>query len=1203
MSVKWTSEQQKVIDLRNRNILVSAAAGSGKTAVLVERIISRLTQDDPPLDVDRLLIVTYTEAAAAEMKERIGAAVGKLLEAHPGEAHLERQATLIYSAQITTIHSFCLSVIRDHFHVIGIDPGFRIAEEGELKLLKQDVMDELLEACYVSGEEDFLEFAERFGTGRNDRKIEGIILKMYEYSRSYPRPERWLDRCAASGDPAVLAEAAVERVRTRSEDIRRVLERGLKVCETPDGPYMYGDMLESDLKELKKLAQAGDFDGMYEAAAGFTWKRLSSKKDETVSPEKKEKVKKLRAQAKALLDDLKADYFYVPRPVWEKDMEDAAPSLAVLAGLVKKFTALLDEKKRARNLIDFSDMEQFALAILTEEKEGQLVPSAAAQEYQEQFDEVMIDEYQDSNLVQETILNSVSRVSRGQNNVFMVGDVKQSIYSFRMSRPELFMEKYHTYSLEDSDRQRIDLHRNFRSRAEVLDSVNYIFRQLMYRELGGIEYDDRAALYPGAQFPPLPDHGEDPYRSELLLLDKKDTGEDDAAQAEARMIARRIHGLIRDGSVYDKETETLRRVRYSDIVILARSIRGWAETCSSVLGEEGIPAYSVSREGYFETYEVSVLLDYLRILDNARQDLPLAAVLTSPFGGLDARELAAVRIAYPNVPFYQAAQMYAEAKDAERRPGQCAADGTERGPGQHAAEKLRKFYVQAAYFRRKVPYTPIHELLEEVMEKTGYRLYITAMPGGAQRAANLDMLTERAAAFEGTSYKGLFNFIRYIEQLKKYDVDYGEAGIMDEQENTVRIMSIHKSKGLEFPVVFVAGLGKNFNTQDLKGSVLLHSEWGAGLDLIDLKRRTKTPTFLKKMIRERTVLENLAEEMRVLYVALTRAKEKLIMTGAAEFTEDGALKMENGILRPEGAKKYLDWILPCIISEDTGAVRADAPVDIRTAGAEELRPAETEIRGEEIAEDVFRHWDASKTELPEFRKRLDDQLDYSYPFENEGKMKLKFTVSELKKRAVLAEEAGEEMYEEPEVIPLLPAFMKEEEALTGASRGSAYHKLMELLDFREEYGAADGAEKLAGAVGHFRETGRLTEEMAACIRSRDILGFLTCRSGRRMSAAARAGRLYREQPFVMAVDACEIYPEDRSGGKILVQGIIDVYFEEADGLTVLDYKTDRVKTADELKEKYYAQLDYYAEALEKLTGKPVKEKIIYSFTLGEEIIV
>lgn len=547
--------------------------------------------------------------------------------------------------------------------------------------------------------------------------------------------------------------------------------------------------------------------------------------------------------------------------------------------------------------------------------------------------------------------------------------------------------------------------------------------------------------------------------------------------------------------------------------------------------------------------------------------------------------------------------MYAEAQDAERGPGQRAADGTEQGPGQRAAEKLQKFYARAAYFRKKVPYTPIHELLEEVMEKTGYRLYITAMPGGAQRAANLDMLTERAAAFEGTSYKGLFNFIRYIEQLKKYDVDYGEAGIMDEQENTVRIMSIHKSKGLEFPVVFVAGLGKNFNTQDLKGSVLLHSEWGAGLDLIDLKRRTKTPTFLKKMIRERTVLENLAEEMRVLYVALTRAKEKMIMAGTAEFTEDGALKMENSILRPEGAKKYLDWILPCIISEDTGEVKADAPVDVRVFDAGDLRPAQTEVQAEELAEDVFRHWDSSKTELPEFRKRLDDQLEYSYPYANEGKMKLKFTVSELKKRTAPAEEAGEVMYEEPEAVPLLPAFMKEEEALTGASRGSAYHKLMELLDFSEEYGGTDGEEKLAGAVEHFRKEGRLTGEMAACIRSRDILGFLTCAAGRRMSAAARAGRLYREQPFVMAIDAGEIYSEDRSGEKILVQGIIDVYFEEADGLIVLDYKTDRVKTADELKDKYHAQLDYYAEALEKLTGKPVKEKIIYSFTLGEEIMV
>ena len=1187
MSVKWTSEQQKVIDLRNRNILVSAAAGSGKTAVLVERIIRRLTEDDTPTDVDRLLIVTFTEAAAAEMKERISAAIEKKLEERPGDIRLERQATLIHSAQITTIHSFCLAVIRDHFHVIGIDPGFRIAEEGELKLLKQDVLEELLEECYAEAKEEFLDFTERFGSGKSDKKIEEIILKMYEYSRSYPRPDRWLDQCVKAYASEDLEVRAEERVHMRAADIERVLERGLKICEEPDGPYMYGDMLDSDLQELERLQQAENFDAMYSAAAGFKWKRLSSRKDDTVSPDKKEKVKKLREQAKSLLKGMQEDYFYAPREVWQQDMQDALPSVVTLTELVKRFAHMLDEKKRLRNMIDFNDMEQFALAILTEEKDGELVPSAVAGEYQDRFDEVMIDEYQDSNLVQETILTSVSRVSRGEYNIFMVGDVKQSIYSFRLSRPELFMEKYNTYSLKDSVTQRIDLHKNFRSREKVLDSVNDIFRQIMKKELGGIEYDDSAALYPGAEFPPLPSGKEDFCKSELLLLDKEDTGGEDERQAEARMIARRIRELIRDGVVLDKETREYRRVQYRDIVILTRSIRGWAEVFSSVLGEEGIPAYSVSREGYFETYEVSVLLDYLKILDNVRQDLPLAAVLTSAFGGLDTRELAEIRIAHPNVPFYEAAAMCAEG------------DAAEDACMEELRGKLRRFYDQVRYFREKVPYTPIHELLEDIIDKTGYGLYIAAMPGGAQRMANVEMLTERAAAFEGTSYKGLFNFVRYIAQLKKYDVDYGEAGIMDEQADTVRIMSIHKSKGLEFPIVFVAGMGKKFNTQDTKGSVLLHPDWGAGVDLIDLKRRTKTPTFLKKMIREETALENLAEEMRILYVALTRAKEKLIMTGAAKITEDGAVSDISSVFRAEGAKCYLDWVLPCILSDETGKVKQESPVEVSVFGAEDLTPQQEEVQAEVMAEDVLRNWDDSQVYEPELRERLDAQIDYVYPFEDEGKMKLKFTVSELKKWAYLAEEAGEEMYEEPVVVPLIPEFLKEEEILTGAPRGSAYHKLLELLDFTVDY----DVENLTAAVQQLRQEGRLTDEMTECIRPKDILRFLGCRSGRRMADAARNGKLYKEQPFVLSVDASEIYPEDCSGEKILVQGIIDVYFEEPDGLVVLDYKTDKVRTGNELKEKYHAQLDYYAQALEQLMEKPVKEKIIYSFTLGEEIEV
>ncbi len=1217
MATMWTAEQQKVIDLRNRNILVSAAAGSGKTAVLVERIIQRITDEREPVDVDRMLIVTYTEAAASEMKERIAAAIEKQLEQRPGDARLEQQAALIHTAPITTIHSFCLSVIRDHFHVIGIDPGFRIVEEGELKLLKQDVLDELLEECYEKGDEEFLEFTEKFGRGKNDRRIEKLILKLYEFSCSYPCPGKWLDSCVMaykSEDmlPSGFVKNAELRVRRRGKDIGGILDRALKICEEPDGPYMYADMIESDRKYLDRIIKAEDFEAMYDAVNGFAWKRLSTKRDETVSPEKKEEVKKLRKQAKKLVEGLQAAYFYAPWQVWAEDMRDASGSMATLSGLVKQFSKLLGEKKRSRNMIDFNDMEHFALSILTEEKDGHTAPSRVAEEYQERFEEVMIDEYQDSNLVQEAILTSVSRMEKGQNNIFMVGDVKQSIYRFRLSRPELFMEKYDTYTLEDSACQRVDLHKNFRSRPEVLDSANYLFEQIMQRGFGGIEYDENAALYPGADFPEKPEDTDSgfSYRTELLLMDKKEAavrtaeGGGDAKKAEARMIARRIRELTDSGMVYDRAEGACRRVRYRDIVILTRSIKGWAESFSSVLAEEGIPAYSVSREGYFETYEVSVLMDYLRILDNARQDLPLAAVLTSPFGGLDVQELARIRLAFPELPFYEAYVRYAEAEDL---PGE---EGKTR-------EKLESFYGQMAYFRRKVPYTPIHELLAEIIDRTGYGTYISAMPGGAQRQANVEMLVEKAAAFEGTSYKGLFNFIRYIEQLRKYDVDYGEAGILDEQADTVRIMSIHKSKGLEFPIVFAAGMGKAFNMQDVRGSVILHPELGAGLDVVDLEQRTKAPTFLKKMIQEEAALESLAEEMRVLYVAVTRAKEKMILTGVCDVSEnleERIREAENGenraeeegrpgqmeLYRLEEAKTCLDWIIPAVFSGKDGRIRRDCPVEVRLFTAEDLQcEKEAEHTADVLARDTLEHWDCTRRHAPEYAERLKSQMEYVYPWEAEGQMKLKFTVSELKKRTSLQEEAGEEMYQEPEVVPLIPRFLTEEETLTGASRGSAYHKLLELLDFTENYD--DGL--LAQVIRENKAAGKLTGEMADCIRTGDILHFLNCESGRRMARAAAQGKLYREQPFVLGVPSEEIYPEDRSGETILVQGIIDVYFEEADGLVVLDYKTDQVRTADELKEKYHAQLDYYAQALEQLTEKPVKEKIIYSFTLRKEIAV
>ena len=1217
MGVKWTKEQQKVIELRNRNILVSAAAGSGKTAVLVERIIQMLTDEEHPMDVDRLLIVTFTEAAASEMKERIRSAIETALEVNPGNAHLQRQSTLIHSAQITTIHSFCLSVIREHFHLIDMDPGFRIAEEGELRLLKQDVLSELLEECYVNQEERFMELVEKLGSGKNDKKLEGMILQLYEYSRSYPQPQKWLEHCVnqyaecetylkqeGTGEEPVFLRRALDWAQKYIEDLVELADQCIRICEEPDGPYMYAPMLEEDRIILDKLAGAANFEELYERLSDIKWKALSRKKDESVDSEKRTQVQDIRKQIKDLIGELGKTYFYETPAELLLDMANAKSTMEILAELVNRFAIMFADQKQRKHLIDYNDMEQFALQILTEEKEGELIPSQTAREYQEQFYEVMIDEYQDSNLIQEAILTSVSTVSREKYNIFMVGDVKQSIYRFRLSRPELFMEKYDSYSSEDSEMQKIDLHKNFRSRPEVLDGVNYIFRQIMRRDLGGIVYDEQAALYPGAEFEPvIGADGKSAYEMELLLVDAQKTGNefelsDNNKQLEVRVIAKRIKELLRTAKVTDKASGQLRPAEYRDIVILMRSVKGWADVVSSILAEEGIPAYIGSTEGYFGTYEISVLLDYLQLLDNQRQDLPLAAVLASPFVGLNPQQLAEIRLAAKEGFFYKAAEGLA----------QRAGEEEEKEEKDSLAYKLRAFYLQLTHFREMVPYTAIHELLQKIIEETGFSLYVAAMPGGERRIANVEMLVEKAAAFEGTSYKGLFNFIRYIEQLQKYDVDYGEANIADEQENTVRIMSIHKSKGLEFPIVFVAGMGKKFNTTDITGSVIIHPEWGVGLDAVDLQRRTKIPTFLKKTIQQEIKLENLGEELRVLYVALTRAKEKLILVGCPsqkqlkEVSEDGmlcqkAVRRADGKVLPFytliGANSYLHWVVPALMGED-------APVHCRIIGRTEMEEEEEiEQRSELLARDVLEHWATGTVYDAKLREHLEVQSQYHYPYAEEQKLKLKFTVSELKKRAYLQEESGETVYEEPEVVPLIPQFLQEEEVLTGASRGSAYHKLLELLNYELAY----DENSLTAMMEELQKERKLSDEMVQCIRKADILRFLNSDSGRRMQAAAKRKQLSKEQPFVLGIDAKEIYPDIKGEERILVQGIIDVYFEEDGELVVLDYKTDNVRSAKELRDRYHAQLDYYAQALEQLLQKKVKEKIIYSFTLGEEIII
>ena len=1193
MSVTWTKSQKKVIDLRKRNILVSAAAGSGKTAVLVERIITMLTDDKEPVDVDRLLIVTFTEAAAAEMKERIRGAIEKKLEEEPDNEHLKQQATLIHNARITTIHSFCLSVIRDHFPMIGLDPVFRIGEEGELKLLRHDVLDELLEEEYTEGRSRFLDFVSAYGTGKNDKKIEELILKVYEYSRSYPDAQEWLRECVKGYELENLDELEESPyvdllkmyVELYLEDARARLYQGIEICREDSGPYMYEDALEDDLRMVERVLGAETYQGLSEYMGDISWMKLPPNRDKTVSSDKADQVKLIRDEVKELMKDLNQQYFYAESEIILKDIKGCQPMVRELTTLVEKFAERFEEKKRTKNMIDFSDMEQYAMKILTEKTEGGFCPTAAAEEYQEQFLEIMIDEYQDSNLIQETILTSVSRYARGEYNIFMVGDVKQSIYRFRLSRPELFMEKYDTYSTEDSDTQRIDLHKNFRSRAEVLESVNYIFQQIMTRPLGGIAYDEDAALYVGADYPEGTDH-----ETEVYLIDAVKSSWEDRKR-EARVTAWRIHQLMENFQVTDKATGELRPVKYSDIVILTRSVRGFADVFTEVLNEEGIPAYAGTREGYFSALEVGTMLDYLRVLDNRRQDLPLTAVLRSPIGRCTDEELAKVKSEFPDVRFFEAVERYrteGEDENLRRKMEQCM----------DVMDRLREI----------VPYTPMHELLFRILSDTGYGDYIAAMPGGAQREANIEMLCEKARAFEATSYKGLFHFVRYIEELKKYHVDYGEANVEDEQSDTVRVMTIHKSKGLEFPVVFVAGMGKGFNMQDVRSNVVLHARLGIGMNHVELEQSTKSPSLIKKVIQKEETLESLGEELRVLYVALTRAKEKLIITGTVENLEKKLLSLERvkrqrgeelDFLQLSKATNYWSFLLPALMR-----LTCEVPIKVQEIRPDDLLGIELQrVTKERMERAVLEQWDTDRVYDPEMKERLKEQFDYRYPYEEERGRKMKFTVSELKKSIYMKETMQEEnvpdgefLYEEPEVVPLLPRFLQEEEEKGGAARGTAYHRVLELLDFTAEY----DAKSLKEAIESFREQGKITEETGKMIRVKDFLSFFDTSARKRMAESARCGKLYKEQPFVLGVPASELY-EQKTEEWILVQGIIDVYFEEEDGLVVLDYKTDRVSDEKELVNKYHAQLDYYAKALEQLTEKKVKEKLIYSFALGKEI--
>lgn len=1210
MDVKWTSEQKKVIDLRDRDILVSAAAGSGKTAVLVERIVNRICVDNPPVDIDRMLVVTFTKAAAAEMRERVSRAIDSLKEQKPDDENLQRQSTLVHNALITTIDSFCLFVMQNNFAQLNLDPDFRIGDQAELKLMLKDALAQVFEDNYAREDnEEFINLIDTYSKGRNDSAVRQMVEDIYYKAGSSSWPRKWMNsllrlydiKSAKQLEDSEIIKEIVDYSRVLLEEAVQELTMAKDLASATPGLEKYALTLSEDIALFDGMADVTGYVGMQEFLNKISFGRIAVIRKFDGDEKKKERVKSMRDATKKKVDGIKQKYFGMSIELMYEQLERQRPFVKELIRLSLEFYDAMEAVKTRKRVFDFSDIEHFALRILVDEQT--LEPTETAREFSKHFEEIMIDEYQDSNQVQEDILTAISREHQGVGNMFMVGDVKQSIYRFRMARPELFMEKYNTYTSDDSAHQRIDLHKNFRSRNEVLDFTNDIFYKIMAADLGNVQYDDDAALYPGASYP------KETMRPELLLVDYKDEDLseiiEDKVQIEALLIANRIRSLMENGMVTDKKTGQLRAVQYRDIVILSRSVATWGNTVAAVLKDCDIPAHVESNTGYFSSYEIQVILSMLRILDNPLQDIPMAAVLASPIVGMDDEELAQIRSAFKGVSFAQAALSAMAGEDG------------------YEDEKLKAFALVFERLRGAVADTPIHELLYRMLDETGFYRYASAMPAGKRRRQNIDMLIEMAAAYEKTSYKGLFHFVRYIDIQQKYEIDYGEADTAGENDDVVRIMTIHKSKGLEFPVVFVSGLGKGFNTQDTKSDLVIHEKLGLGLVEKTKSPRTKRPSLIRNEIESRIKRENLGEELRVLYVALTRAKEKIILTGGLSNAQKSFEKYRGNVNanqpisfgQREGAGCYLDWVIPAMLSyPDKYTVSTVDATEFAARTAMDM--AANDISKAQLIGHISA---ADETKA----KELAEEFDFEYAYASDITKKSKYSVSELKHDSMVEKyDSTEREAERPKFLleekeTYVPDFARDDEAggasneskepknaagvNQGALRGTAVHRVMECLDFKslcdidtKDHVAVSAFVKKS--MDEMLKKGLITDDMYRLTRPKLIEQFISSDVAARMAQADKRGDLYKEKPFVM----------DYEG--VLVQGIIDVFWLENDKIVLLDYKTDRVNAAKELIDRYSTQLKLYADALGRIfstDGKSIQadERLIYSFRLQQTIVI
>ncbi len=1236
--LSWTSDQWKAIWASDQDVLVAAAAGSGKTAVLVNRIINKLIHPDHPINVDELLVVTFTNASAAEMRHRIAEALETAIKENPRSQHLRKQLSLINRASISTLHSFCLEVVRKYYYLIDIDPGFRIADSTEIELIKDEVLEELFEEHYsVPDHEEFFRLVDAFTDDRSDSALQEIVRTLHEFSRSHPNPDAWLGNLVSMYD--LEENVKIEElpfykyiqldIKLGLQAATDLLQEALELTKLPNGPAARAATFSQDLEIIQRLkgAIALSWERMYEEIQALNFPRLATVKKNECDEELAKQSKDLRDKAKKTVEKLKEEYFSRRPENFLRDMREMKGFAEMLVKLVRQFEEKFQAVKKEKGMVDFSDLEHFCLRILSENHEGDLVPSQAALEYRKQFKEVLVDEYQDTNLVQETILSLVTSDGEYTGNLFMVGDVKQSIYRFRLAEPNLFLGKYNRFTHDGKGTGlKIDLNQNFRSRKEVLHGTNYLFKQLMGATVGEISYDEDAELKKGAPYPE-----EEAYPVEMYLINQKmpeaeeleeTASEDEAAFEqeeletvilEARMMAKLIKQYISEKRpIYDPKTKGYRNITYRDIVILLRSMP-WAPQIMEEFKKQGIPVYANLSTGYFEATEVAIMLSLLKVIDNPMQDIPLAAVLRSPIVGLDEEQLAQIKLTKKTGSFYEALEEF------------CSLGKNERN--EFFYDQVEQFFGKLHQWRSLSKSTALSELIWQLFRETKFYDFVGGMPGGKQRQANLRALYDRARQYEASSFRGLFRFLRFIERMQDRGDDLGAARSLGEQEDVVRLMTIHSSKGLEFPVVILGGLSRQFNTRELKKAYLLDKELGFAAKYVNPELRITFPSLPQVAFKKKKQLESISEEMRVLYVAMTRAKEKLILIGSLKDAEKSLMEWEKYRNHTEwllqdyvraSAKSYMDWIGPALSRHhqcqelfNNGNTNGLLPEEISHHPSDwkiriiEASQLQEDQNDQETADEslmmAVKSGQKVEVETP-YKKEIVQRMNWQYSYRDAVIRRAKQSVSELKRQNEMRDEASSTQLISQFKRSVLerPSFMQEK-SLTPAERGTIMHLVMQHIPLKENITEEFLYEWLQDLVR--REF--LTEEQLVAVSMENIIRFFQTEIGQRMQ---KADRVLREVPFSMAVPASEAYNDWQSEEEtVLVQGVIDCIIEDEQGFVLLDYKTDAITNRFEhgfagakeiLKNRYKKQIELYTRAIESILKRKIDERYLFFFDGG-----